>query len=126
MYTLSIHRSFIAQHFLTVPNAGAENELHSHQYKAELMVEGEELNEYGYVVDIDDLNAQFEGLIADFRDKTLNEVDAFEGLNPSLEHFCRILCEQMDEALYAPNLTAISIKLWEDDIAWVVFDLERA
>lgn len=125
MYTLSIHRHFIAQHFLTVPDSGPENELHSHHYRVELMVEGEELDSNGYLIDILDLQAQFDALLADFRDKTLNELPAFAGLNPSIEHFSRILCEQMDEKLYAPNITAISIKLFEDDVAWVMYDLDR-
>ncbi|NOZ71614.1 MAG: 6-carboxytetrahydropterin synthase [Chloroflexi bacterium] len=125
MYTLSIQRNFIAQHFLTVEDSGSENELHSHNYRIELLVEGEELDQNGYLVDIIDLNTQFDTLLEHFRDKTLNELPEFEGLNPSIEHFSRILCEKMDEALYAPNITAISIKLWEDTIAWVMYDLDR-
>lgn len=125
MYTLSIQRNFIAQHFLTVEDSGSENELHSHNYRIELLVEGEELDQNGYLVDIIDLNTQFDTLLEYFRDKTLNELPEFEGLNPSIEHFSRILCEKMDEALYAPNITAISIKLWEDTIAWVMYDLDR-
>jgi hypothetical protein len=27
--------------------------------------------------------------------------------------------------LYAPNITAISVKLWEDAAAWVMYDLDR-
>ncbi len=125
MYTLSIQREFIAQHFLIGGDLGKENEPHSHNYKAELMVEGEELDQHGYLIDIIDLGVQLESVIDEFRDKSLNELDEFEGMNPSVEHFARVLCEKIDEALYAPNIQAISIKLWENDIAWVAYDLER-
>ena len=125
MYTLSIHRNFIAQHFLTVDEAGAENELHSHQYRVELLIEGEELDANGYLLDIVDLSVQFDALIDQFRDKTLNELADFADLNPSLEHFSRILCEKMDDALYAPQVSAISIKLYEDDTAWAMYDIDR-
>ena len=125
MYALSIQRYFIAQHYLTDEDAGPENEPHSHHYRVELMIEGEELDSQGYLVDIDELGAQFDGLLDEYRDKILNDLDVFEGLNPSVEHFSRILCEEMDERLYAPNVTAISIKLWENDDAWVAYDLER-
>ena len=125
MYTLAIFADFIAQHHLTVENAGPENELHSHHYRVEVMLECEELDSNGYVLDIDDLKVQLEGVIATYRDQTLNDLDSFSGLNPSLEHFTRIFCESLDEALYAPNLTAISVKLWEDDVAWIAYDLER-
>ncbi len=125
MYTLSIQREFIAQHFLIGGDLGKESELHSHNYKAELMVEGEELDQHGYLIDIIDLGVQLEGVIDEFRDKSLNELDEFEGMNSSVEHFARVLCEKIDDALYAPNIQAISIKLWENDIAWVAYDLER-
>ncbi|NOZ48955.1 MAG: 6-carboxytetrahydropterin synthase [Chloroflexi bacterium] len=125
MYTLSLNRTFIAQHFLTDEDAGPENELHSHLYRVELMIEGEELDPHGYLVDIIDLNVQFDALLDHYRDKSLNDLPEFAGLNPSIEHFGRILCEQMDKALYAPNVTAISIKLYKDTVAWVMYDLDR-
>ena len=125
MYTLSLNRTFIAQHFLTNEDAGPENELHSHLYRVELMIEGEELDPHGYLVDILDLNVQFDALLDQYRDKSLNDLPEFAGLNPSIEHFGRILCEQMDKALYAPNVTAISIKLYKDTVAWVMYDLDR-
>ncbi len=125
MYTLCIHRNFIARHFLTVDDAGAENELHSHQYRVELLIEGEELDANGYLLDTVDLSAQFDVLIDQFRDKTLNELPEFADLNPSIEHFSRILCQKMDEALYAPQVSAISIKLYEDDVAWAMYDIDR-
>ena len=86
------------------------------------MLEGEELDSHGFLLDIEDLKIQVDELITSFKDKTLNELPAFEDLNPSLEHFSRILCEQLDDALYAPNITAVSVKLWEDDIAWAAYD----
>ena len=78
------------------------------------------------LVDFEELGAQFEGVIEGFRDQTLSELADFEGLNPSIENFCRILCEKIDEALYAPNVVVVSMKLWEEDTAWVAYDLERA
>jgi len=38
-------------------------------------------------------------------------------LNPSLEHFSRILAEQFCSRLDAPEVEAIEVKMWEDDIA---------
>lgn len=124
MYTLAIQREFIAQHY-HIDEWDDQKKLKSFRYKAELMIEGDELDHQGYLVDFEELGVQFEGVIDDFRDKTLSEVSDFDGLNPSVEHFCRILCEKMDDALYAPNVTAISMKLWEDDGVWVAYDLER-
>ena len=125
MYTISIQRDFIAQHYLVGGDWGAENEPHSHHYKIEVMLEGEDLDQHGYLIDLIDVESEIDALIARYRDKTLNDLPPLEGMNPSIERFCRLLCEELNEALYAPNITAISVKLWENTIAWAAFDLER-
>jgi 6-pyruvoyltetrahydropterin/6-carboxytetrahydropterin synthase len=125
MYTISIQRDFIAQHYLVGGDWGVENELHSHHYKIEVMLEGEDLDQHGYLIDLIDVETQLDAMIARYRDKTLNDLPPLEGVNPSVERFCRLLCEELNEALYAPNITAISIKLWENTIAWAAYDLER-
>ena len=43
MYTVAVRRDFIAQHYLIGGDWGAENELHSHHYQAEVQLEGAEL-----------------------------------------------------------------------------------
>ena len=125
MYTISIQRDFIAQHYLVGGDWGVENELHSHHYKIEVMLEGDDLDQHGYLIDLIDVEAQLDAMIARYRDKTLNDLPPLEGVNPSIERFCRLLCEELNEALYAPNITAISIKLWENTIAWAAYDLDR-
>lgn len=125
MYTLSLQRDFIAQHYLIGGDWGAENQPHSHHFKIEVMIEGEELDSHGYLIDSVDFQAQLNDLVTAYADKTLNDLPGFEGLNPSLERFCRQLCEEMDEKLYAPAITAISVKLWENPTTWAAYDLER-
>ena len=118
MYTLSIMRDFIARHYLIGGDWGPENELHSHHYRLEVQLEGEALDSHGYLVDIVDLEKQVGDLVAQYRDCTLNDQFEFAGLNPSIEHFCRILCGALSSRLAAPNITALTIKLWENEIAW--------
>ena len=125
MYTVALKRDFIAQHFLIGGDWGAENELHSHHYQIELQLEGRSLNEHGYLVDIVEIEASMDAAIAEYRDNTLNELSAFKGLNPSMEHFSRILCEVLQERIPALNISAFVVKLWEDEVAWAVYRLER-
>ncbi|ATW89648.1 6-pyruvoyltetrahydropterin/6-carboxytetrahydropterin synthase [Halohasta litchfieldiae] len=117
MYTVSVRRPFIAQHFLTVPNPGPEGELHSHQFTAVVEFEGKTLTEYGYLVDIDAINAAMDDVIAQYAETTLNDQPAFEGLNPSVEHFSRIFCEGIVETATPTNPDRIRVRLWEDDEA---------
>ena len=117
MYALSVSRDFVAQHFLTGGDWGAENEKHSHHYKIELRLEGEALDKHGYLVDIVDVEANLDALVASYRDHTLNDLPEFKGLNPSIEHFSRILCEALAARIKAGNLQAMVVTLWENQIA---------
>ena len=124
MYTVAVTRDFIAQHFLIGGDWGAENERHSHHYRVEVQLEGGGLNQHGYLVDIVDIETHLEALVARYRDKTLNDVPEFEGLNPSIEHFARIFCQALSDLIRAPNLQAVTIKMWENEIAWAAYRQE--
>ena len=70
MYQLMVRRDFVAQHYLTVPNCGPENEWHSHHFEMEVVLEGEELNQHGYLVDIVDVEETLDALVDRYRDAT--------------------------------------------------------
>jgi 6-pyruvoyltetrahydropterin/6-carboxytetrahydropterin synthase len=125
MYTVAVKRDFIAQHFLIGGDWGAENTRHSHHYQVEVQLEGASLDPHGYLVDIVEIEANLEALVMHYRDQVLNELPEFAGLNPSIEHFCRILCQSMLQRIKAQNIAAITIKLWENEIAWASFRQER-
>ena len=121
MYNLAIQRDFVAQHYLIGGDWGPENELHSHHYRLEALLEGYTLDEHGYLVDIVHFEALLDELVARYRDHTLNDLPEFEGLNPSIEHFCRIVALRLAEGLRAPNICAITIRIWENHIAWASY-----
>ena len=123
MYTVTVTRDFVAQHFLTVPDCGPENEWHSHRYSAEVQCRGEALNEYGYLVDIDAINGALDELMDYYGDSTLNELPEFDGLNPSVEHFARILTHQLADKVPSEQLTSVTVRIWEDDEAWAAYEL---
>lgn len=120
MYQLMVRRDFVAQHYLTVPDCGPENEWHSHHFEVEVQLEGETLNENGYLVNIVDVEEALEALVDRYRDVTLNDLPEFDGLNPSIEHFSRIFCTSLDEQL-DPDGLDITVRIWEDEDAWASY-----
>ena len=118
MYTLAVRRNFIAQHFLVGGDWGPENIRHSHHYVLEVQLEGAALNRHGYLVDIVAVEGSLNRLVHDYTDKTLNDLPKFQGLNPSIEHFTRIAAECLAGELEAPNVSALTVRIWENDIAW--------
>ena len=121
MYTVAVKRDFVAQHFLIGGDWGAENEWHSHHYVVEVQLHGTTLDQHGYLVDIVDIENNLNALVAYFKDKTLNDLPEFAGLNPSIEHFSRIFCHAILERIQAPTLSSLTIKIWENDILFMVF-----
>lgn len=117
MYTVTVRRDFVAQHFLTVPDPGPEGDLHSHRYTAEVRLAGPDLNQYGYLADIDDVEAELDDAVERYRDATLNDLPEFEGLNPSLEHFARLFGRRFWEGLNAPEVESLTVELREDEVA---------
>jgi 6-pyruvoyltetrahydropterin/6-carboxytetrahydropterin synthase len=125
MYTLAIKRDFIAQHYLIGGDWGAENQKHSHHYLLEVRLEGDSLDQHGYLVDIVDLEQALDHLVSRYRERTLNEQPEFAGLNPSLEHFSRILCQALSGQVQAPNIRTVTLRLWESEDAWASFRQEK-
>jgi 6-pyruvoyltetrahydropterin/6-carboxytetrahydropterin synthase len=122
MYSTTVSTDFVAQHFLTVPNPGPEGEPHSHHFEIEMTFRGPELNEYDYLVDIDDADAALSELADRYRDELLNDCPAFEGYNPSVERFARVVFERVIDAVDDDTVTELAVTVWEDDTAAATYD----
>jgi 6-pyruvoyltetrahydropterin/6-carboxytetrahydropterin synthase len=125
MYIVAVKRDFVAQHYLVGGDWGPENDLHSHHYVVELRLHGSTLDRHGYLVDIVDIENQLDAAVVYYRDHTLNTLPEFDGLNPSIEHFSRILAQGLSAKIQADNVTSLEVVVWENDIAWASFRLAR-
>jgi len=125
MYTLAVRRNFIARHFLIGGDWGPENYPNSHHYLLELQLSGRELDQHGYLVDITEVEKNLDEITDHYKEQMLNELPEFAGLNPSIEHFARILATSLDERLQAPGLAGLKVVLWENDSAWTSYEIQR-
>ncbi|MFB6193638.1 MAG: 6-pyruvoyl tetrahydropterin synthase family protein [Halobaculum sp.] len=126
MYELSVTRDFVAQHYLTVPDpTPPEGEVHSHHYEADVRFAAAALGEYGYVVNVEHVEAALDALVERYRDTTLNDLPEFDG-NPSVERFAERfgtrLVDQLDLDDAPPD--RLTVRMWEDDIAWASHERE--
>ena len=123
MYTLSVLRDFIARHFLFGGDWGPENLPNSHHYRLELRLEGAELDAHGFLCDIVEVERRLDQVLDRYGDAMLNELSEFEGLNPSLENFARILALALRDLTKAGKITRLTAVLWEDESAWASYTL---
>ncbi len=118
-YSVAVRRTLIAQHILVGGDFGPENERNSHRFVIEARYAGSRLNEHGFLVDIAAIGSALDGLVDRYRDRTLNDLPEFEGLNPSVEHFARVLSDRL--AIADPNIDELLVTVWEDDDAWAAY-----
>lgn len=121
MYALSLRRDFIAQHFLVGGDWGPENRLHSHPYRLEIILEGNSLDEHGYLLDLIALQRKVGEFVELYADRTLNEMPAFLGLNPSIEHFARVACQFVAQEPSHQGLSSVTARMWENEDAWASY-----
>jgi 6-pyruvoyltetrahydropterin/6-carboxytetrahydropterin synthase len=122
MYSTTVLTEFVAQHYLTVPNPGPEGEPHSHHFEVELTFRGPELNEYDYLVDIDDAKEALTALVERYRDQLLNDLPEFEGYNPSVERFARVIFDRVTDIVTDETVTELRVTIWEDETAGATYD----
>lgn len=125
MYHVAVMRDFIARHYLIGGDWGLENQEHAHHYRLEVELWGKELNEHQYLVDIVAIEDHLTVLVRYYRDRVLNELPEFSGVNPSLEIFARVLCQSFDRDFPEKNINAITVRLWENEHARAGYTVER-
>ncbi|HEY8377500.1 MAG TPA: 6-carboxytetrahydropterin synthase [Nannocystis sp.] len=115
-------RQFVAWHFLTVPGAGSEGVRHSHNYRLELTLYGQTLDRCGYLADLDAVRDLVDEVMARYADTTLNDAPEFAGLNPSLEHFARVIGDRLARAVDPARIERVRVTLWEDEDTWASWE----
>lgn len=121
MYTVSVQRELIAQHYLIGADFGPENRLHSHAYRVELRLSGSGLDGHGFLADIDAMSVALDEALDVIRDKTLNDLPELQGLNPSIEHLARILCRTLRPRFPIDGLREIAVRIWESPWIWASY-----
>jgi 6-pyruvoyltetrahydropterin/6-carboxytetrahydropterin synthase len=125
MYAVTVRDRFIAQYYLTVPDAGPEGEAHSREYGLELTFEGPDLDEYGYLLDIDEAKATLAEIEGRYTDQLINDLPEFEGSNPSVERFAREIASRVAESMgleSAGTVETLRVTLQEDESAWATYE----
>ncbi len=124
MYSIAVREDFSANHYLIGGDWGAENSMHTHHYQIEVLLEGNSLDEHGYLADIFVLKTAMNGVISRFRNILLNDLEEFHGNNPSIERFACIVHDLLFSRININHVSATQVKIWEDANAWTSYRKE--
>jgi 6-pyruvoyltetrahydropterin/6-carboxytetrahydropterin synthase len=117
MFEVAVEQSFASAHALRNYKGRCEN-VHGHNWKVRVVIEGEKLDATGMLVDFLDVKS-FMGEILDRIDhQFLNEIPPFDVVNPSAENIAEYFYEQMTGRLAeTPVPVRIrEVKIWETEI----------
>jgi len=119
MYELTVAREFSAAHQMRgYPGACAR--LHGHNYRVEVTVAGEELDERGMLMDFAELKALCDRMIAELDHQNLNELLAFAEQNPSSENLAHYLHERIGKEL-SGRVRLKAVRVYESSGSWVTY-----
>lgn len=114
MYELKIITRFAAAHRLENFYGKCEG-LHGHNWKVEVFLAGEQLDEAGLLVDFGVIKARTNALLEEIDHKYLNELEAFREQNPSSENLARYLFNRLTTALNRDGVQVTRVNVWESD-----------
>ena len=116
MYELKIITRFAAAHQLRALQGGCEN-LHGHNWKVEVTVGGNQLGEDGLLVDFRVIKEHAKQVIDELDHKFLNEVGAFDVVEPSSENIARYIFKSLSDRLDIDSVRVIKVTAWESESA---------
>jgi 6-pyruvoyltetrahydropterin/6-carboxytetrahydropterin synthase len=117
MFEVSVEQTFAAGHALRDYKGKCEN-VHGHNFKVQVTIEGERLDKTGMLVDFIDVKDKMREVIAKLDHQFLNEVPPFDVQNPSAENIAVYFCDELTGGLSdTPVPVRIrEVKVWETEI----------
>jgi 6-pyruvoyltetrahydropterin/6-carboxytetrahydropterin synthase len=117
MFELRVVTRFAAAHRLTMVGTKCEN-LHGHNWKIEVYVQGQSIDAGGVLVDFGVIKRHVRELMETLDHKFLNELDYFQdGTPPSSENIAKYLADSLAARMNLPGVSVSRVTAWESDDA---------
>jgi 6-pyruvoyltetrahydropterin/6-carboxytetrahydropterin synthase len=97
---------------------GPEGELHDHDYRIEIVVDREQLDERGMVCDLDVLEAALIELTSRIEDRNLEEIRPAEAEAVTVEVFARWVHDTLSPVVAAAGGETLAVRVWETPVAF--------
>jgi 6-pyruvoyltetrahydropterin/6-carboxytetrahydropterin synthase len=103
IYKVLVNSSFYASHYVRLPN-GEWEEPHSHNYKVEVCISSEELDENGMVIDFTLVDSYLEKIKEKLNNTILNENPLFDEVIPTAENIAKVIFTHISESIKKEKL----------------------
>jgi 6-pyruvoyltetrahydropterin/6-carboxytetrahydropterin synthase len=116
MYELTVEVSFAAAHQLRGYKGNCEN-IHGHNWRVQINVMAERLNEIDIAMDFRDLKKIAREVVAPLDHVLLNDVFPFTEKNPSSENIAKWIFDSLKKKINNGTLRVAAVTVWESDSA---------
>ncbi len=116
MYELKVEDAFAAAHNLRGYEGQCEA-LHGHNWKVEVVVRADRLDDVGLAVDFKELKEATQAVLDELDHVYLNDLPAFKDENPSSELIARYIFEEIARRVEREGLWVHRVTAWESDKA---------
>jgi 6-pyruvoyltetrahydropterin/6-carboxytetrahydropterin synthase len=116
MYELKVITDFAAAHQLRNFRGECER-LHGHNWRIEVVLSGDRLNEAGLLIDFRDVKTAANSILEDLDHSYLNDLPQFRDENPSSENIAAYLFQRLSSKLNSGHLKVTKVTAWESDSA---------
>jgi len=121
MFEVTIEQTFAAGHALRNYHGKCEN-VHGHNYRCQVTVEGEQLDHVGLLVDFVALKKAVQVVIDRLDHQWLNDYPPFDVLNPSAENIAKYIYDEVLSGIgMAAGARLASVRLWETDTSFATY-----
>jgi 6-pyruvoyltetrahydropterin/6-carboxytetrahydropterin synthase len=124
MYQVGTAIEFNAQHVMPGVD-GPEGVLHSHDYRLEVVLERETLDDRGMVCDLDVLDAVLEAIDKSVRDRNLDEIRPADAEAMTVEVFARWAHDEIAAGLTGTGIDQIGVRIYENADAFGGYSARR-
>jgi 6-pyruvoyltetrahydropterin/6-carboxytetrahydropterin synthase len=114
MYDLQIETQFSAAHQLRGYKGKCES-LHGHNWRIQITVSSDKLNDLGMVIDFHELKAKAAEVMTTLDHSFLNDVFPFTEINPSSENIAKWIYESMKKKIEKEECNISSVTVWENE-----------
>ena len=116
MFEVTVQETFAAAHFLR-GYEGTCNSIHGHNFRVQVIIEGERLNDIGMLVDFRDVKRLLRTVMESVDHKNLNEVPPFDAeKNPTTENLAEYFYNRMAPEIATSGARVREVRIWETDI----------
>jgi 6-pyruvoyltetrahydropterin/6-carboxytetrahydropterin synthase len=124
MYELKVITKFAAAHQLTMVGSKCEN-MHGHNWKVEVHVTGEKLDDGGVVMDFGEIKKHVAEIVSMLDHKYLNELEFFQQSQPSSENIASLVARKLQQRIDNPSVRVSRVTAWESDDASATYIVDQ-